>query len=57
MDFMGPLPNYFGFIYILIAVDYVSKWVETKATRTNDSKLLQDFSNLTFSADLKILKK
>ena len=54
---MGPLPNYFGFIYILIAVDYVSKWVETKATCTNDSKLLQDFSNLTFSADLKILKK
>jgi len=54
---MGPLPSYFGFIYILLVVDYVSKWVKTKATRTNDSKLLQDFSNLTFSANLKILKK
>lgn len=57
MDFRGPLPSYFGFIYILLAVDYVSKWVEAKATRTNDSKLLQDFSNLIFSTDLKILKK
>jgi hypothetical protein len=25
MDFMGPLPSSFGFIYILLVVDYVSK--------------------------------
>lgn len=29
--------------YILLAVDYVSKWVEAKATRTNDSKVVADF--------------
>lgn len=43
IDFMGPFPNSNGFIYILLAVDYVSKWVEAKATRTNDSKVVADF--------------
>ncbi|XP_052185243.1 uncharacterized protein LOC127796879 [Diospyros lotus] len=28
MDFMGPFVNSFGHEYILLAVDYVSKWVE-----------------------------
>ncbi|KAM1315775.1 hypothetical protein ACFX2F_019502 [Malus domestica] len=37
IDFMGPFPSSHGFLYILLAVDYVSKWVEAKATRTNDS--------------------
>ncbi|KAD5961340.1 hypothetical protein E3N88_12813 [Mikania micrantha] len=36
IDFMGPFPNSFGNLYILVAVDYVSKWVETIATKTND---------------------
>ena len=43
IDFMGPFPSSSGFIYILLAVDYVSKWVEAKATRTNDSKVVIDF--------------
>ncbi|CAN6573188.1 unnamed protein product [Malus baccata var. baccata] len=43
IDFMGPYPSSYGFIYILLAVDYVSKWVEAKATRTNDSKVVADF--------------
>ncbi|KAI3690179.1 hypothetical protein L2E82_48154 [Cichorium intybus] len=43
IDFMGPFPPSFGFSYILVAVDYVSKWVEAKATRTNDSKVVVDF--------------
>ncbi|KAM2064664.1 hypothetical protein ACFX16_028035 [Malus domestica] len=43
IDFMGPFPSSFGFTYILLAVDYVSKWVEAKATRTNDSKVVADF--------------
>ncbi|CAN6718914.1 unnamed protein product [Malus baccata var. baccata] len=38
IDFMGPFPSSHGFLYILLVVDYVSKWVEAKATRTNDSK-------------------
>jgi hypothetical protein len=28
IDFMGPLPNSEACEYILVAVDYVSKWVE-----------------------------
>ncbi|XP_057452284.1 uncharacterized protein LOC130744109 [Lotus japonicus] len=43
IDFMGPFPVSFGFYYILLAVDYVYKWVEAKATRTNDSLVVVDF--------------
>ncbi|CAN6547638.1 unnamed protein product [Malus baccata var. baccata] len=43
IDFMGPFPSSYGFMYILLAVDYVSNWVEAKATRTNDSKVVADF--------------
>ncbi|XP_028199528.1 uncharacterized protein LOC114384045, partial [Glycine soja] len=48
IDFMGPFPVSFGFVYILLAVDYVSKWVEAKPTRTNNVKVVVDFvrSNL-----------
>ena len=31
------------FFDILLMVDYVSKWVETKVTRTSDSKVVSDF--------------
>ena len=43
IDFMGPFPVSFGFVYILLAVDYVSRWVEAKATRTDDSHVVIDF--------------
>ncbi|CAN6718909.1 unnamed protein product [Malus baccata var. baccata] len=43
IDFMGPFPSSHGFLYILLAVDYVSKWVDAKATRTNDSKVVAEF--------------
>ena len=43
IDFMGPFPSSFGYLYILLAVDYVSKWVEAKPTRTNDSKVVVGF--------------
>ncbi|XP_058776313.1 uncharacterized protein LOC131650626 [Vicia villosa] len=43
IDFMGPFPVSFGFLYILLAVDYVSKWVEAIPTRTNDSKVVAEF--------------
>ena len=32
IDFMGPFPSSFGNLYILLAVDYVSKWIEAKTT-------------------------
>ncbi|CAN6576747.1 unnamed protein product [Malus baccata var. baccata] len=43
MDFMGPFSPSYGFTYILLAVDYVSKWVEAKATHTNNSRVVADF--------------
>ncbi|KAM2437386.1 hypothetical protein ACFX1W_014498 [Malus domestica] len=43
IDFMGPFHSSHDFLYILLAVDYVSKWVEAKATRTNDSRVVVDF--------------
>jgi hypothetical protein len=43
IDFMGPFPSSFSNLYILLDVDYVSKWIEAKATRTNDAKVVLDF--------------
>ena len=43
IDFMGPFPPSFGFQYILVAVDYVSKWVEAIPTRTNDADVVVKF--------------
>ena len=43
IDFMGPFPPSFGFLYILVAVDYVSKWVEASPCRNNDHKIVIKF--------------
>ncbi|RDX77663.1 putative mitochondrial protein, partial [Mucuna pruriens] len=40
IDFMGPFPVSNGYSYMLLAVDYVSRWVETIATKTNDAKVV-----------------
>ncbi|RDY05463.1 gag-pol, partial [Mucuna pruriens] len=40
---MGPFPIFNGYSYILLAVDYVSQWVEAIATKTNDAKVVVDF--------------
>ena len=40
IDFMGPFSSSFGNEYILLAVDYVSKWVEAVPTRTNAAKVV-----------------
>nr|GEZ18642.1 reverse transcriptase domain-containing protein [Tanacetum cinerariifolium] len=37
IDFMGPFSSSRGNKYILVAVDYLSKWVEAKALPTNDA--------------------
>ena len=43
IDFMGPFPASYNNLYILLAVDYVSKWVEAILTRTNDAKVVAQF--------------
>ncbi|RDX74349.1 gag-pol, partial [Mucuna pruriens] len=40
---MGPFPAFKGYSYILLAVYYVSRWIETIATKTNDAKVVVDF--------------
>lgn len=40
---MGPSPTSCSNKYILVAVDYVSKWVEAIATLTNDAKVVIKF--------------
>nr|GEU42039.1 DNA-directed DNA polymerase [Tanacetum cinerariifolium] len=40
IDFMGPFPSSNGNKYVLVAVDYISKWVEAKALPTNDSRVV-----------------
>jgi len=49
IDFMGPFPSSYGNKYILLAVDYVSKWVEAKATPTSDSKVVLKFLKSIFT--------
>ena len=43
IDFMGPFPASYNNLYILLAVNYVSKWVEAIPTRTNDAKVVAQF--------------
>nr|GFA61954.1 reverse transcriptase domain-containing protein [Tanacetum cinerariifolium] len=43
IDFMGPFPSSKGNKYILVAVDYLSKWVEAKALPTNDARVVVKF--------------
>nr|GEY91146.1 reverse transcriptase domain-containing protein [Tanacetum cinerariifolium] len=49
IDFMGPFPSSRGNKYILIAVDYLSKWVETKALPTNDARVVCEFLKSLFA--------
>ena len=43
IDFMGPFPPSFGNLYIMLAVDYVSKWVEAIACPRNDVNTVVSF--------------
>ncbi|XP_073289849.1 uncharacterized protein [Primulina huaijiensis] len=43
IDFMGPFTSSFTKKYILVAVDYVSKWVEAEAYATNDAQVVFKF--------------
>ena len=43
IDFMEPFPKSYGNEYILVAMDYVSIWVEVVITPTNDAKVVIKF--------------
>ena len=43
IDFMDQFPSSFDNLYILLAVDYVSNWIEMKATRTNNANVVLNF--------------
>ncbi|GJR83677.1 reverse transcriptase domain-containing protein [Tanacetum coccineum] len=49
IDFMGPFPSSRGNKYILVAVDYLSKWVEAKALPTNDARVVCKFLKSLFA--------
>nr|GEW08347.1 reverse transcriptase domain-containing protein [Tanacetum cinerariifolium] len=49
IDFMGPFPSSRGNKYILVAVDYLSKWVEAKALSTNDARVVCKFLKSLFA--------
>nr|GEV51145.1 reverse transcriptase domain-containing protein [Tanacetum cinerariifolium] len=49
IDFMGPFSSSRGNMYILVAVNYLSKWVEAKALPTNDARFVVKFLKSLFA--------
>ncbi|GJY43549.1 reverse transcriptase domain-containing protein [Tanacetum coccineum] len=49
IDFMGPFPSSRGNKYLLVAVGYLSKWVEAKALPTNDARVVVKFFKSLFA--------
>nr|GEX05417.1 reverse transcriptase domain-containing protein [Tanacetum cinerariifolium] len=49
IDFMEPFSSSKGNKYILVAVDYLSKWVEVKALPTYDARVVVKFLKSLFS--------
>ena len=43
IDFMGLFPSSFRYVYILVGVDYVSKWVEVVPCRATDHMVVLKF--------------
>ena len=43
IDFMGSFPSSLGYLYILVGVDYVSKWVEAVPCRVIDHRVVLKF--------------
>ena len=43
IDFMGLFSNSFRNLYILVAMDYMSKWAKAIPCKTNDKRLFSKF--------------
>lgn len=43
-DYMEPFPPLFGNSYILLVVDYISKWKEAVVIASNDAKVVKKHS-------------
>lgn len=50
IDFMGLFPSFYGNKYILVVVDYVSKWVEAIASPTNAARVVLKLFKTIFFA-------
>ncbi|GJR43615.1 reverse transcriptase domain-containing protein [Tanacetum coccineum] len=48
IDFMGPFPKSYKFEYILVAIDYVSKWAKAQDLPTNDARVVISFLKKLF---------
>ncbi|GJY40885.1 reverse transcriptase domain-containing protein [Tanacetum coccineum] len=48
IDFMGPFPKSYKFEYILVVVNYVSKWAEAQALPMNDARVVISFLKKLF---------
>ncbi|RDX85442.1 Pro-Pol polyprotein, partial [Mucuna pruriens] len=53
--FMGPFPISYGNSYILLTVDYVSRWVEVRTTKANDAKTVVNFVKSNIFAGLALI--
>nr|GEX14722.1 reverse transcriptase domain-containing protein [Tanacetum cinerariifolium] len=49
IDFIGPFSSSRGNKYILVAVDYLSKWVKAKVLPTNDARVVCKFLKSLFA--------
>nr|GEU86448.1 reverse transcriptase domain-containing protein [Tanacetum cinerariifolium] len=49
INFMGPFSSSRGNKYILVAIDYLSKWVKVKAVHTNDARVVIKFLKSLFA--------
>ena len=56
IDFMGPFPSSFGYIYILVGVYYVSKWVKAVPCRAADHRVVLKFLKENIFSRFGVLK-
>ena len=53
IDFIGPFPPSYSNQYILVALDYISKWMEAMALPTNNAKVVVKFLKKNIFTSLK----